>query len=81
MAESIKLISNYTNSIAGTPLDPEVERLRWEKPVIRERRDVSPPYGIVRTIAKRKRAAARSIEPDIQVAVDRVQTGDWSAVS
>ncbi len=35
---SIKLISNYTNSIAGTPLDPEVEKLRWEKPVIRERR-------------------------------------------
>ena len=35
---AIKLISNYTNSIAGTPLDPEVEHLRWEKPVIRERR-------------------------------------------
>ena len=34
---SIKLISNYTNSIAGTPLDPEAEHLRWEKPVIRER--------------------------------------------
>ena len=36
---SIKLISNYTNSIAGTPLDPEAEHLRWEKPVIRERRN------------------------------------------
>lgn len=35
---AIKLISNYTNSIAGTPLDPEVESLRWKKPVIRERR-------------------------------------------
>ena len=34
---SIKLISNYTNSIAGTPLDPEAEHLRWEKPLIRER--------------------------------------------
>ena len=36
---SIKLISNYTNSIAGTPLDPEAEHLRWEKPIIRERRN------------------------------------------
>ncbi len=35
---AIKLISNYTNSIAGTPLDPEAEPFRWEKPVIRERR-------------------------------------------
>ena len=35
---AIKLISNYTNSIAGTLLDPEAEHLRWEKPVIRERR-------------------------------------------
>lgn len=34
---AIKLISNYTNSIAGTPLDPDVERFRWQKPVIRER--------------------------------------------
>ncbi len=38
LALSIKLISNYTNSIAGTPLDPEAEKLRWKKPVIRERR-------------------------------------------
>ena len=36
---AIKLISNYTNSIAGTPLDPEVEGLRWQKPVIRERQE------------------------------------------
>ena len=35
---AIKLISNYTNSIAGTPLDPEVEDYRWQKPLIRERR-------------------------------------------
>lgn len=34
---AIKLISNYTNSIAGTPLDREVQHLHWEKPVIRER--------------------------------------------
>lgn len=34
---AIKLISNYTNSIAGTPLDAEVEGLRWEKPLVRER--------------------------------------------
>ena len=37
---AIKLISNYTNSIAGTPLDPEAEHLRWEKPPIRERRNM-----------------------------------------
>ena len=34
---AVKLISNYTNSIAGTPLDREAEALRWTKPVIRER--------------------------------------------
>ena len=34
---SIKLISNYTNSVAGTPLDKEVEALRWKKPIIQER--------------------------------------------
>ncbi len=34
---AIKLISNYTNSIAATPLDSEVEHLRWSKPVIKER--------------------------------------------
>ena len=37
---AIKLISNYTNSIAGTPLDSEAEHLRWEKPLIRERREL-----------------------------------------
>ena len=31
---AVKLMSNFTNSIAGTPLDKEVERLRWEKPKI-----------------------------------------------
>ena len=35
---AIKLMSNYTNSIAGTPLDKEVEHLRWRKPAIEERR-------------------------------------------
>ncbi len=35
---SMKLITNFTNSIAGTPLDKEVEALRWQKPVIRERK-------------------------------------------
>ena len=35
---AIKLMSNYTNSIAGTPLDKEVEKLRWNKPMIEERR-------------------------------------------
>ncbi len=34
---AIKLLSNYTNSIAGTPLDAKAEHLRWEKPLIRER--------------------------------------------
>jgi len=34
---SIKLISNYTNSIAGTPLDKDVEDLRWKKPFIQAR--------------------------------------------
>lgn len=31
---AVKTMSNYTNSIAGTPLDRAVEKLRWEKPVI-----------------------------------------------
>ena len=35
---AVKLMSNYTNSIAGTPLDKEVERLRWRKPTIEERK-------------------------------------------
>ncbi len=34
---AVKLMSNYTNSIVGTPLDKEVEHLRWRKPAIEER--------------------------------------------
>ncbi|MBL4711220.1 MAG: carboxymuconolactone decarboxylase family protein [Gammaproteobacteria bacterium] len=34
---AIKTISNYTNSVAGTPLDQEAEHLRWEKPLVQER--------------------------------------------
>lgn len=34
---AVKLMSNYTNSIAGTPLDAEVRKLAWEKPVIKPR--------------------------------------------
>lgn len=34
---AVKLMSNFTNSIAGTPLDEEVESLRWTKPKIAER--------------------------------------------
>ena len=37
---AVKLMSNFTNSIAGTPLDKEVESLRWKKPVIEERLEV-----------------------------------------
>ncbi|MCT0252283.1 MULTISPECIES: carboxymuconolactone decarboxylase family protein [unclassified Synechocystis] len=29
---AIKVMSNYTNSIAETPIDPQVENLRWKKP-------------------------------------------------
>ena len=29
---AIKVMSNYTNSIADTPLDQQVENLRWKKP-------------------------------------------------
>ncbi|MCK0069426.1 carboxymuconolactone decarboxylase family protein [Kordiimonas laminariae] len=36
LALAVKLISNYTNSIAGTPLDKEAAHKRWVKPVIRE---------------------------------------------
>ena len=38
MGLSIKLISNFTNSIAGTPLDKEVESKRWVKPLIEMRK-------------------------------------------
>lgn len=31
---AIKTMSNYTNSIAGTPLDRAVEKLAWTKPTI-----------------------------------------------
>lgn len=31
---AVKLMSNYTNSIAGTPLDKAVEKLAWKKPRI-----------------------------------------------
>jgi AhpD family alkylhydroperoxidase len=34
LALSIKLISNYTNSIAGTPLDKEAQHKAWKKPLI-----------------------------------------------
>lgn len=32
---SIKIMSNYTNAIAQTPLDSEVENLSWKKPSLR----------------------------------------------
>lgn len=31
---AVKVMSNYTNSIAGTPLDAVVEKLRWCKPKV-----------------------------------------------
>ncbi|MEM8839341.1 MAG: carboxymuconolactone decarboxylase family protein [Pseudomonadota bacterium] len=31
---AVKVMSNYTNSIAGTPLDSEVKSLGWKKPKI-----------------------------------------------
>lgn len=34
---AVKTMSNYTNSLAGTPLDPAVEKFAWRKPVIRMR--------------------------------------------
>lgn len=37
LALSVKLISNYTNSIAGTPLDKEASHNRWSKPLIEEK--------------------------------------------
>lgn len=39
---AVKTMSNYTNSIAGTPLDKAVERLRWKKPVISMQTDTAP---------------------------------------
>lgn len=32
---AVKVMSNYTNSIAGTPLDEAVQKLKWEKPRIK----------------------------------------------
>lgn len=37
LALAVKLISNYTNSIAGTPLDKEAQHNRWVKPLIEEK--------------------------------------------
>lgn len=37
---AVKVMSNYTNSIAGTPLDPAVEKLRWHKPKVAMRQEV-----------------------------------------
>lgn len=34
---AVKVMSNYTNSIAATPLDSEVKKLAWRKPVIKPR--------------------------------------------
>lgn len=36
---AMKLMSNYTNSIAGTPLDQEVQKFHWEKPKIKPRKN------------------------------------------
>lgn len=33
MGIAIKTMSNYTNSIAGTPLDEQVQQLAWKKPL------------------------------------------------
>ncbi len=40
---AVKVMSNYTNSIAGTPLDGAVEKLRWKKPKISMRTGSSRP--------------------------------------
>jgi AhpD family alkylhydroperoxidase len=36
MGIAIKTLSNYTNSIAGTPLDKQVQQLAWKKPLTDE---------------------------------------------
>lgn len=38
---AVKLMSNFTNSIANTPLDEEVESLRWDRASVRNE---SPSY-------------------------------------
>ncbi len=40
---AIKVMSNYTNSIAGTPLDAAVQSRAWRKPRVAMR--ASPPKG------------------------------------
>jgi AhpD family alkylhydroperoxidase len=37
---AVKTMSNFTNSIAGTPLDSAVKKLAWRKPIIRSRSDL-----------------------------------------
>lgn len=39
LALAVKLISNYTNSIAGTPLDKEAMSKVWKKPLVEARTD------------------------------------------
>ncbi|TDF37471.1 carboxymuconolactone decarboxylase family protein [Alteromonadaceae bacterium M269] len=39
LALAVKLISNYTNSIAGTPLDKEAQSKVWKKPLIEMREE------------------------------------------
>jgi AhpD family alkylhydroperoxidase len=39
---AVKTMSNYTNSIAGTPLDKTVENLRWKKPIISMKSSENP---------------------------------------
>ncbi|MGF1588067.1 MAG: hypothetical protein ACFCU7_02295 [Pleurocapsa sp.] len=36
---AIKTMSNYTNSIAGTPLDDVVKSYHWKKPTIKLRNE------------------------------------------
>jgi uncharacterized peroxidase-related enzyme len=37
---AVKVMSNYTNAIAGTPLDQSMHGLSWERPVVAMRSDV-----------------------------------------
>ncbi|MGF1474713.1 MAG: carboxymuconolactone decarboxylase family protein [Geminicoccaceae bacterium] len=39
---AIKVMSNYTNAIAGTPLDREVAKLAWRKPIVTTRSGDTP---------------------------------------
>lgn len=34
---AVKLMSNFTNSVAGTPLDPQPRPFAWRKPFVRSR--------------------------------------------